>query len=166
DRLIGVLDVQSDTVGHFTDEDVRVKTSLADQVAVAVQNAGSFEQTRAAFEQTAILYAGSERINKAKSIEEALQVFIDSTALRQLDQSSLFFFDHPWDDIRPSTMTRVAEWTRDGKPGPVPLGTVYQAEQFPVINLLKPDEPFIINDAAQDTLIDENTRHLLTEVVH
>jgi signal transduction histidine kinase len=37
--LIGVLDVQADEIGRFTEEDVRLQQILADQVAVAVQNA-------------------------------------------------------------------------------------------------------------------------------
>ncbi len=45
DRLIGVLDVQSERLNRFTDEDVQIKTTLATQVAIAVQNARSFEQT-------------------------------------------------------------------------------------------------------------------------
>ena len=42
DRLIGVLDIQADTINHFTQDDVRIYTALADQIAVAVENAGAF----------------------------------------------------------------------------------------------------------------------------
>jgi len=42
-RVIGVLDVQSDRLDRFSDEDVNVKTTLAGQIAVAVQNARAFE---------------------------------------------------------------------------------------------------------------------------
>lgn len=46
DTLIGVLDLQSDKLNYFTDEDVRVQSALAAQIAVAVQNARNFEQIR------------------------------------------------------------------------------------------------------------------------
>ncbi|MCE7949066.1 MAG: GAF domain-containing protein [Chloroflexi bacterium CFX4] len=46
DQLIGVLDVQSDRAGRFDEEDVRIKTTLADQIAVAVQNARQYAQTQ------------------------------------------------------------------------------------------------------------------------
>jgi PAS domain S-box-containing protein len=46
DTLLGVLDVQSDVVNHFTEDDVQIQTTLATQIAIAVQNAHSFEQTR------------------------------------------------------------------------------------------------------------------------
>lgn len=43
-NLIGVLDVQSDRVGFFTDDDVRIQTALATQIAIAVQNAILYEE--------------------------------------------------------------------------------------------------------------------------
>ena len=42
DTLFGVLDVQADHVNRFTEEDVRIMTTLAAQIAVAVQNARLF----------------------------------------------------------------------------------------------------------------------------
>src|SRR5512138_785997 len=42
DRVIGVFDVQSEIVGRFTDADIAVQTTLASQVAVALQNARSY----------------------------------------------------------------------------------------------------------------------------
>jgi PAS domain S-box-containing protein len=44
DRLIGVLDVQSDVLARFDEEDIRVMTTLAAQVAVAVENARAIQQ--------------------------------------------------------------------------------------------------------------------------
>ena len=44
DKLIGVLDVQSDQLARFTPEDVFIFTTLADQIAVAVQNARLYEE--------------------------------------------------------------------------------------------------------------------------
>jgi PAS domain S-box-containing protein len=48
ERVIGVLDVQSDQVDRFTDEDTRIMTILASQLAVAVQNARLFAEISAA----------------------------------------------------------------------------------------------------------------------
>jgi len=41
--IIGVLDVQSTTSNAFQEEDIEVLSTLADQVAIAIQNARSFE---------------------------------------------------------------------------------------------------------------------------
>jgi PAS domain S-box-containing protein len=44
EHVIGVLDVQADIVNRFDADDVRVKSALANQVAVAVENARAFER--------------------------------------------------------------------------------------------------------------------------
>jgi PAS domain S-box-containing protein len=43
DYLLGVLDVHSDQANFFTGEDVRVQQILADQIAIAIQNAQLYE---------------------------------------------------------------------------------------------------------------------------
>lgn len=53
DRLIGVLDIQSLKVDRFAEDDIRVMSTLADLIAVAVENARLYEQAQeiAAFEE-------------------------------------------------------------------------------------------------------------------
>jgi signal transduction histidine kinase len=43
DTLVGILDVQGNILNRFTEEDVRVKATLADQIAVAVENALAYQ---------------------------------------------------------------------------------------------------------------------------
>ncbi|MBC6934686.1 MAG: GAF domain-containing protein [Chloroflexi bacterium] len=62
DQLIGVLDVQASVTDRFTSEDVRVKTTLAAQVAVAVQNARAYMQTK---QQAAIIETSRDFISLA-----------------------------------------------------------------------------------------------------
>jgi PAS domain S-box-containing protein len=47
-RVIGAIDIQSKTVGAFTEDDIAVLQTLADQVAVAIDNARSFELSQEA----------------------------------------------------------------------------------------------------------------------
>lgn len=51
DKVIGVFDVQADTLGHFTDEDANIYTTLATQVAVALQNARLYVEQAATVTQ-------------------------------------------------------------------------------------------------------------------
>jgi GAF domain-containing protein/HAMP domain-containing protein len=44
EQVIGVFDVQSDEVGRFTEADIAVQTTLASQIASAIQNARLFSQ--------------------------------------------------------------------------------------------------------------------------
>ncbi len=45
-ELLGVLDVQSDELDRFTEQDVRIQTSLALQVAAVLQNARQYQKTQ------------------------------------------------------------------------------------------------------------------------
>jgi GAF domain-containing protein/HAMP domain-containing protein len=51
ERTFGALDVQSTQGGAFTQEDVAVLGTLADQIAIAIENARLFTQTQAALQE-------------------------------------------------------------------------------------------------------------------
>jgi signal transduction histidine kinase len=51
DKVIGVFDVQSDVTGHFSQEDANIYTTLALQVAVALQNARLYQEQSATVAQ-------------------------------------------------------------------------------------------------------------------
>jgi GAF domain-containing protein len=57
DRLLGVLDIQSIHLGAFSDEDLALLTTLADQVAVTIDNCRLLQETQAAL-------AEAERIQR------------------------------------------------------------------------------------------------------
>lgn len=50
-NVIGVLDVQSEQSNAFSDEDIRVLNTLANQVAVAIENARLFQQAQDALQE-------------------------------------------------------------------------------------------------------------------
>ncbi len=55
-QLVGVLDVQSDEPDAFTEMDVNILTTLANQVAVSVQNVRLFSETRQALVESEKVY--------------------------------------------------------------------------------------------------------------
>ena len=74
DQLLGVLDVQSENIDAFTQEDASIQTTLASQVAVALQNARSFAQTRQQAERETALNMLTQRIQGTTSMEDALKI--------------------------------------------------------------------------------------------
>jgi GAF domain-containing protein/HAMP domain-containing protein len=56
DQIIGALDVQSTEPNAFSREDIDTLSTLADQVAIAIQNARLYEETRTALAQSQALY--------------------------------------------------------------------------------------------------------------
>jgi GAF domain-containing protein len=77
ERVLGVLDVQADTVNHFTPEDVHIQTTLATQVAVALQNAALYRQTQDALEETLVLPQFSQALAGTLSVDKILDIFFE-----------------------------------------------------------------------------------------
>ncbi len=73
-RLVGVFDVQANIVNRFTDEDVRIKTTLAAQVAVALENARTFTQAQRQAQRESTLNVINQKIQSATTVEAVLQI--------------------------------------------------------------------------------------------
>jgi GAF domain-containing protein len=74
DQLLGALDIQSDQLRAFTAEDASIQTTLASQVATAVQNARSFAQAQQQAERESTLNIINQKIQSATSVEAVLQI--------------------------------------------------------------------------------------------
>ena len=56
-EIIGVLDVQSKEPNAFSQEDVRTLSTLADQVAIAIENSQLFEEQQRILQETQAIYS-------------------------------------------------------------------------------------------------------------
>lgn len=55
-RVIGALDIQSDTPEAFSSDDIEILTIMADQLAVAIENARLFNETNRALNEARTVY--------------------------------------------------------------------------------------------------------------
>jgi putative methionine-R-sulfoxide reductase with GAF domain len=78
-QVLGVLDVQHNMVNGLTAEDVTLLESLAGQVAISLQNARSYEESRKKADLESIVNVIGQKIQRTTSIEDTLQ-----TAIREL----------------------------------------------------------------------------------
>jgi GAF domain-containing protein len=74
DQAVGVLDVQSERLNAFSEEDANIQTTLASQVAIAMQNARSFAQAQHQAERETMLNTIGQKIRSATSVEAVLQI--------------------------------------------------------------------------------------------
>lgn len=95
-QTFGALDLQSTQPNAFGEEDIQTLSILADQVAIAIQNARSFEQSRQAAEQAEIAYRQMTGLawHQAAAQKEVLGYEYDGTTLKPItevskDESSL-----------------------------------------------------------------------------
>jgi hypothetical protein len=80
DNVLGVLDVQDNRAGALSEEDIQLLQSLADQTAVAVQNARAYNEVQRGAEREATVSAISQQIQRATSVEEVLEVALRAGA--------------------------------------------------------------------------------------
>ncbi len=73
-EILGVLDVQSDHLNAFSDEDANIQTTLASQVATALQNARSFAKAQRQADREATLNVIGQKIQSATTVEAVLQI--------------------------------------------------------------------------------------------
>jgi GAF domain-containing protein/HAMP domain-containing protein len=74
DKVLGVLDVQSEHLNRFTEIDVNINTTLAAQVAVALQNARNFAQAQSQADRESMLNTIGQKIQSAMTVEAVLQI--------------------------------------------------------------------------------------------
>lgn len=77
-KVIGVLDVQSEETGHFTTQDINIQSTLASQVATTLQNAQLFSQTEKRAAELAIINV----INQVASSQLDVHTLIQSAGDR------------------------------------------------------------------------------------
>jgi putative methionine-R-sulfoxide reductase with GAF domain len=81
ENVIGVLDLQSNKVGRFTDAEVSVGTTLASLVGTSIQNVRAFERSQRQAELESLVNAIGQKIQRATSIEETLKIGIREVGL-------------------------------------------------------------------------------------
>jgi HAMP domain-containing protein len=77
--VLGVLDVQENIVSGLNQEDVDLLQSIANQVAIGVRNARSYEESRSQAELETLINTIGQKIQRAGTVEDVLQ-----TAIREM----------------------------------------------------------------------------------
>jgi putative methionine-R-sulfoxide reductase with GAF domain len=78
-EVLGVLDVQQNIVSGLNQEDVELLQSIANQVAIGVRNARSYEESRSQAELETLINTIGQKIQRSGTVEDVLQ-----TAIREV----------------------------------------------------------------------------------
>jgi len=125
--LMGVLDVQSDQTDYFSDQDVKIQTILASQIAVAIQNAHQYVEVQKSEEKLteALKISGmcNWEIDFGKQLLKANDQFyaLHCTSVEAMDgyelpiQKYVQTFVHPED--RQGVLLRFREGAQTAGPG-------------------------------------------------
>ncbi|MBN1305949.1 MAG: GAF domain-containing protein [Anaerolineales bacterium] len=76
ENVLGVLDVQDDEIDGLKREDADLLQSIANQVAIAVQNARAYQAARRRAERETMVTSIAHEIQSANNVDEALKVAV------------------------------------------------------------------------------------------
>jgi uncharacterized membrane protein/putative methionine-R-sulfoxide reductase with GAF domain/HAMP domain-containing protein len=79
--VIGVLDMQSVQVGGFDEEDLALMQSLADQIAVALENIQLVQHTEALAQRERLINLIGQKLEQAVDVDEVLRVAVREAAV-------------------------------------------------------------------------------------
>ena len=163
DTLIGVLDVQSDIVDRFDENDVQVQTSLASQIALAVQNARAYLAQQAALDESEALYTASRKITTAQTPTELVEAVADYARQQGASNATLFYIDLD-ERGKPAWMDMIVNWDLPGRTALPTTSRVYLPEYgFTRIWMSNPDQATLISDMLNSELVDAGLRTILEQ---
>jgi GAF domain-containing protein/HAMP domain-containing protein len=167
DRLLGALDVQSIEEAAFDEEDVAILSLMADQVAIAIDNALKFTHESAILEATSPLYRASRHIAVAANLDNVLRSLIDHVACPYIDRCAIQLYGGEAKDGGLAWLEVAALWDRADDP-PDPTGTRYPVKPSSLMEHLRREatEPLCVDNLLAeeiDARIEDEAYQLLTK---
>lgn len=142
-RIIGALDVQSSVSDAFNDDDVAVLTTLADQIAVAINNAQLFGQVEHALDETSRLFRVSRRLAAARNLHDVYEAIIHSLRQLPIERIVIALLDDTAASPADRSVTVVSLWDKHDRRE---AGARFTAAQLPQLASPMLEDVFIIND--------------------
>lgn len=154
DRVIGVINVESEQREAFTEADERLLTTVAGQLATAIEKVRLFEAERAARAQAETLRDVTSLFNAASDRAVLLSQLLDQLArLVRYDSASVMLLEGAG-----LLVAAQRGWPTDPNfPNPIPL---HHLPYIPIV--LEDRRPFLVTDTQTDTrwLRTETTAHV------
>ncbi len=148
---------------QMLDPDTRnMASSLANQVAVVVENINLLAETQQRSEELQLLFSASADLNLAQSYDDILSAMREHTVLGDADLAiTLDLFSDPWvGETPPAQNTVVAHWTVEG----ARVDRRYSLRDYPSApRLIRSDTPTIVEDVHDDQRMGEKVRALYAQ---
>lgn len=152
-RVRAVLNISFEAPHRFTPEELRVLELLADQAAVALENARNYGEIQRQLRDAQILHRAGEALNRTLSFEETLEHLADSfLEAFDVQMVSMSRFHLERDEIE-------VLLDRDPRPGSVAVpGSVYRISEHPYLMDLLREKKAVTLRRDDPNLLPENAR--------
>lgn len=158
-ETVGTLAVETDPSRPFTKDDHDFLNQIAEQVALALESARLFDQTKAALSQTERLFESSRRLTESADLQSLIQAIVESLALSEIDRAIIGVLDYDANG-EAAGMTIAANWSGSAALPSTPVGTHYPKEALRTLSLFMGPEPLFFNDMLNDERVDEKMKEV------
>jgi signal transduction histidine kinase len=157
-KIIGALTVQSKQQGAFASETVTVLQSLADQLAIAIENADLFARTEQNLAETNQLYAASRRIGQATSAYEIYKTLVDFVQTAKIADVIQIIIADP---KAPDYLITPVSWSSDEIP--IDPAHRFPRDKYRYSDRIVNTDVTILADAQKDSEIDPFSLRLFSQ---
>ncbi len=154
-EVIGAMTFQSTRPGDFTEADISVLQTMADQVANSIQNARLFGRTQDALSETERLYQASAALNIANTYRDILEMLVQHAPLLEgFGALNLHFFDRLWTDFIKPNRSIMAVHLPDADTRPTHTGL--HIDSFPgVSRYLRHSSPAVFENLTSEAVAED-----------
>jgi GAF domain-containing protein/HAMP domain-containing protein len=156
DRIIGALDVQSTLEEAFDAGALSVLQILADQLAVAIENARLYQQAQVALEDTQALYQAARDLTATTTVEGVAQAMMAHLLIQGADRYVLAIVEDPEAPREERALQARLVWDRER--GLLTEPRRYTVAELPIIAREFAREPIFVPDVATNPWLDETSR--------
>ena len=162
-NLIGSFSLEATTYDRkFSTQEISLAESMANTIAVSIDNARLFERTERNLQQANLLYKTTQALMQASDENELFNTFVQQTAELGADSVSVSLFQ----EINNQTYVVVKGfWSRYSTP--TQQGDRYLLDDFALKSLVLHDETVVVQQIhLDDKLSDEARQYLITRDVN
>jgi GAF domain-containing protein/CheY-like chemotaxis protein len=151
-QLIGSVGLDA-TQAHRTYEESEINfcRTLADRVALALDNRRLLAQTQNTLQETTMLYQASRSLTQARNLQDVLHAILDNLPIREIDQCLIALIEPEIDPTDPGVEIK-AMWDHEGDESL--QGARFTSQQLPVVTQLDNTETLVINDLEDESRLD------------
>ncbi len=151
DRVLGVLDLQDDQPGRFTQAERDTLTTLAGQIATALQTAALFEQAQARLRV-------SRALSGTQTEDQVLDAIAQAAGFYPEARFSLYTIEPEMDEL--TAVVRRNETFDSEIPSILPVGTRVTPAQFKLLDQVSSDAAFVSPNFSADRRVDRSSREI------
>lgn len=159
EKMIGALDIQSGVIDDFDRDSVAVLQMVANQLAIAVENAQKFLDEAAILEETSSFHQFSRSLTTAATLSEVGRVLMDYTASTPVQVGRLLLLEKDRYG-RPAWIRLMESWSAGEQPAPEP-GTRLSLKEYSLASLIRDRSGAVVDDVSSDGRVNPAMAELL-----